>query len=108
LNFGGLVHDVIVREDVALLSTITPEPRLRSAVGPCCGKSKNRLKKILERLQVRPLLVRSLLIVIRPHLIAIALRWPAPRLPCSITCVVEILTTAGCTLLTIEANALDN
>ena len=45
LNLGGIVDHVVVGENEVPLSTITPEPRLRSASGASFGESKKRSKK---------------------------------------------------------------
>src|SRR5229473_5880218 len=75
------------------LSTITPEPRLRSACGgPSCRPSKKRSKKSC--------IGSSWSYGCARRLLELCLR--------SSTCVVAIFTTAGSTRLTIDANELDD
>ena len=99
LNLGGLIHHVIVGEDKSLL--VDDHARTKAALRsrPLIGKIEEPIEKILKWL----LLLVALLIT-RAHLVSIArlaLGIAAGALAAvrSITCVVEIFTTAGCTLL---------
>src|SRR5258707_13484981 len=71
-----------------LLSTITPEPRLRSALGPVSGRPSKKWKK-----------KSSLGLSSSPERCRLDLR--------SITWVVAILTTAGSTRLTMAEKLLE-
>src|SRR6266849_3284909 len=75
-----------------LLSTMTPEPRLRSACGgPSCRPSKNRSKKSCMGSSCSYGCDRRFFVCLR-----------------SSTCVVAMFTTAGSTRLTIDAKVLDD
>src|SRR5579862_338655 len=67
LNLGGLIHDMVVRQDVTLF--VDNDAGTETSLGswPLIGEIEEAIEEVLERLLL------LLLIVIRSHLIAAAL-----------------------------------